>query len=54
MIPVTVFSEPPLGFGEVKEPSGWNPKKFDMKVLVVDDSSKYEKKGKKKKKFKKE
>ena len=53
IIPVTIFSAPPLGFGEVKEPKGWNPTKFDMKVLSVDESSGYEKKGPKKKKSKK-
>eukprot|EP00828_Plagiopyla_frontata_P047173 TRINITY_DN8651_c0_g1_i2.p2 TRINITY_DN8651_c0_g1~~TRINITY_DN8651_c0_g1_i2.p2 ORF type:complete len:222 (-),score=44.14 TRINITY_DN8651_c0_g1_i2:156-821(-) len=50
---VTVFSAPPLGYGEVKEPAGWNPTKYDMKVLSVDESSAYEKKGAKKKKSKK-
>ena len=54
MVPVTIFSAPPLGYGEVKEPAGWNPKVFDMKVLVVDDANKYSKKGAKKKKGKKE
>ena len=53
MIPVTVFSAPPIGYGEVKEPEGWNPKKFEMKVLSVDESSEYQKKGPKKKKSKK-
>ena len=53
MVPVTIFSAPPIGYGEVKEPSGWNPKKFEMKVLNVDESTAYDKKGPKKKKSKK-
>jgi len=43
-VPVTVFSAPPLGYGQVKEPAGWAPKVFDMKVLNV-EQGKYEKKG---------